>query len=111
MLNILSYSYKDSRLKYLCINLDLVPHKDLEELYPEYHLFKKTDENLLIYSMLYDRYSINKTKILQAAKADYILFKDYEDYVAYIHAHQLGTDLTNLWEKLDEYLLCQNQTD
>lgn len=91
-------------LKYLVIRTKLLINKDMPELKGIiYYKHSISDDmaDCLVYSLQYSRLSYNMMAILIEAKLPLYFCDSYEDFVAYIQAHTLGTDLSNLW-RIDE---------
>lgn len=68
-----------------------------------YYPSRKLDNmaDCLVYSLQYSRLSYNLMAVLIEAKLSLYFCDSYDDFVAYIQAHTLGTDLSNLW-RIDE---------
>lgn len=91
-------------LKYLVIRTKLINNKDMPELKDIlYYKHSKLDNmaDCLVYSLQYSRLSYNLMAVLVEAKLSLYFCDSYDDFVAYIQAHTLGTDLSNLW-RIDE---------
>ena len=52
----------------------------------------------LVYSLTYKRLSRNVLERLQSASIHLYECKDSDEFVSLVVAHQLGTDLSNLWQ-------------
>lgn len=88
-------------LSYICVEC-LCEHSEIIDLIPDYPMISKTKRsyhNLLVFSMLYERYTYGNYEHLESANLKIHLCASMEDFVALVATFSLGADLSNLWSK------------
>lgn len=61
---------------------------------------KQLNEDCLVYSLTYTRYSFNNLQYLQGAPINMHVCKDMDEFNSLVSAHALGVDLSSLWKQL-----------
>ena len=87
--NYLILTYKGS-LKRLAKKLEGVPY---------FATGFEDDFNCVVYSDKHSRYSVNQLAMLQGTKIKMYHCNNFEEFKAYVEAHQLGADLSKLWRR------------
>ena len=66
-----------------------------------HYILGHNEEIYLVYSFSFDRYSISQAQLNKITSIE-ALYVSREDFISYMQASVLNTDLSNLWEKPSE---------
>lgn len=92
-----------AKLSYIVVKTSKTPD-ELKDIVPNYEFWPTNAPywslDCLLFSLIHDRYSYNCLEDMTNAPINMHLCDSMEDFVAYIEAHSIGTNLSNLWSKL-----------
>lgn len=91
-----------AKLSYIVVKTSKTPD-ELKDIVPDYEFWPTNAPywslDCLLFSLIHDRYSYNCLEDMTNAPINMHLCDSMEDFVAYVEAHSIGTDLSNLWSK------------